>query len=97
MNPFLLQTNSLSDISVCCTNIRSLRISKKRAYPQETYQNSRFKEKNNILIDTKISETEANDVCNRDFKYLLKDLKFVGTLTKIKGILILYNKCVTTI
>ena len=51
----------------------------------------------NILIDSKVSETEANGVCNRDFRYLLKDCKFSGTLTKIKRILIIFNKHATKI
>ena len=51
----------------------------------------------NLCINSKVSETEAYQICNNDFKYLLKDYKFVGTLTKIEGILVIYNKHLTKI
>ncbi len=46
----------------------------------------------NIIIDSKITDAEADQVCNNDFKYLVQDFSYVGTLTNIKGILVLYNK-----
>merc|ERR1712082_600406 len=51
----------------------------------------------NILVDSKISDAEADQVCNNDFKYLLQDSAHIGTLIKIKGILVLYNKKLTQI
>ena len=96
MNPFR-KSNSISEISVCCTNIRSLGISKKQLTHKKLNSIMDLKNNINILIDSKVTDTEANDICNRDFKYLLKDFKHIGTLTKVKGILILYNKHATKI
>ena len=96
MNPYK-KIPSISEISVSCTNIRSLGISKKQLTHKKLNSIMDLKNNINILIDSKVTETEANDICNRDFKYLLKDFKHIGTLTKIKGILILYNKHATKI
>ena len=96
MNPFR-PTPSLSEISISCTNIRSLGISTKNLTHRKLNSILDLKNSVNILIDSKVSETEANQICNNNFKYLLKDYKYVGSLTKIKGILILCNKHQTKI
>ncbi len=91
MNPFN-KTNSLSELAICCTNIRSLGLSTKNLTHKKLTRILDLKNTINILVDSKITDAEADQVCNNDFKYLLQDYKHVGALTKIKGILVLYNK-----
>ena len=96
MNPYR-QTPSLSEISISVTNIRSLGITTKNLTHKKLNSILDLKNTVNIIIDSKVSEKEADQICNNDFKYLLRDFKHVGTLTKIKGILVIYNKHMTTI
>ena len=96
MNPYR-QSPSLSEISISVTNIRSLGITTKNLTHKKLNSILDLKNTVNIIIDSKVSEKEADQICNNNFKYLLRDFKHVGTLTKIKGILVIYNKHMTAI
>ena len=96
MNP-LLQSPSLSELSTSVTIIRSLGLTTKNLTHKKLNSILNLKNSVNILVDSKVTETEADQICNNDFKYLLRDYKHTGTLTKIKGILVIFNKSETKI
>ena len=96
MNP-LLPSPSLSELSISVTNIRSLGLTTKNLTHKKLNSILDLKNSVNILVDSKVTEIEADQICNNDFKYLLRDYKYAGTLTKIEGILIIYNKTETKI
>ena len=87
----------MSELAICCTNIRSLGLSTKNLTHKKLSRIIDLKNSINILVDSKITDAEADQVCNNDFKYLLQDFAHIGTLTKIKEILVLYNKKITKI
>ena len=69
MNPFSTCRNSISDIKVMCTNIRSLRISKKELTARKIEIIIDLHDSINILIDMKVTDVEANEIFNNDFLY----------------------------
>ena len=72
MNP-LLPSPSLSELSISVTNIRSLGLTTKNLTHKKFNSILDLKNSVNILVDSKVSEIEADQICNNDFKYLLRD------------------------
>ena len=88
MNPFS-SNKSPSGISITCTNIRGLGVSVKELAKRIL----NLKADVHIMIDTRCSEAQFNHFLNTSkFKYMLSSFSHFGTYTKLKGIIVLFNK-----
>ena len=98
MNPFKRMNKTITAIDINVTNIRSLSITVPGATNKKITRILDLKCAINIVIDPRIALEEANRIyLVPKVKLKLSNYKHVGTYTKKKGIIIIYNKTIVKI
>ena len=92
INPFY-QKKSPTGVSITCTNLRGLGTSVVDLADKKINRILNLTADVHILLDTRCTESQIEHFLNTSrFKYLLSNFDKVGSYTKSKGIIILYNK-----
>ena len=92
MNPFF-QRKSPAGVSITCTNLRGMGITVEDLADKKINRILNLTADIHILLDTRCTEAQIDQFLSTSkFKYLLSNFEKIGTYTKSKGIIILYNK-----
>ena len=80
-------------MSITCTNLRGLGITVEDLADKKINRILNLTADIHILLDTRCTEGQIDHFLNTSrFKYLLSNFDKVGSYTKSKGIIILFNK-----
>ena len=98
MNPFKITNRSITAIGINVTNIRSLSTTVPGATNRKITRFLDLKCAINILIDTRMAPEEVDKIfLVPKLKWKLSNYNHLGTYSKHKGIIIIYNKTLVLI